>query len=661
MRDDYEKARKSGEWAYRRAVFRGEYPYLPALNAMVHDIDKYAVRDLGIREVPMDMIVGTRTVGRQNSFALNFMPLMESNTEFASKWSQLYDSACEDGIREAVKVYEFMNKFYVEEGNKRVSVSKYIGYVSILGNVIRILPPKSEDPMTKIYYEYIDFFNVTGLFEITFTKEGSYAKLADLLGLDLITPWPDERLESLRAAYTVFSKRYAAKSGSKLSITTGDAFLLYLEVFGLESLLHSSDNTIDKRILRLWDEYITKMNRDSIDLVKNPDDVGKGSSVKTIFNLNSAFTGKPIRAAFLFDRNGADSSWVYSHELGANEVVENFDGAVEAIKFENCNTAQELSEAFEACSTDEEDIVFATSPAMMEQCLKAAIRYPGLRIMNCSVNLSLHSVPTYYPRMYEAKFLMGCLAASLSENHLIGYRADYPIYGGIANINAFALGAAWFDPYARVKLVWASKKGTDWEKELIESGCDIISGIDMIKPKDPTRKYGLYKILPAGSARKDGKIRKEQEILNLAAPVYQWGEYYEQILKKLIDGSLDARKEGSRNKAVNYWWGMSAGVVDIILSDDLPYASRKAVMSLRRLIINQSVSPFEGEIHTQNGLLKGPDTPSLSDKEIITMDWLCDNVDGEIPAIGDLEESIKETVKVSGVKGGASENSGHSR
>ena len=62
--------------------------------------------------------------------------------------------------------------------------------------------------------------------------------------------------------------------------------------------------------------------------------------------------------------------------------MEKFEGAVEAIKFEECSGEKELEEAFEACSADEEDIVFATSPAMMETCLKAAIRYPDIRIMN---------------------------------------------------------------------------------------------------------------------------------------------------------------------------------------------------------------------------------------------------------------------------------------
>ena len=161
MQSDYEKARREGERAYRRAVASGQYPYLPALDSMGQDIDKMAVRELGVKEIPLNMIAGTRTVGRQNAFACNFMPITEPGSEFAHKWSTLYDSALEVGIREPIKVYEYMNKFYVEEGNKRVSVSKFIGYVSIPGNVIRILPPKTDDPGSRIYYEYIDFYNFT--------------------------------------------------------------------------------------------------------------------------------------------------------------------------------------------------------------------------------------------------------------------------------------------------------------------------------------------------------------------------------------------------------------------------------------------------------------------------------------------------------------------
>ena len=55
MQSDYEKARKDGERAYRRAVMSGQYPYLPALDSMGQDIDRLAVRDLGVEEVPISM------------------------------------------------------------------------------------------------------------------------------------------------------------------------------------------------------------------------------------------------------------------------------------------------------------------------------------------------------------------------------------------------------------------------------------------------------------------------------------------------------------------------------------------------------------------------------------------------------------------------------
>ena len=95
------------------------------------------------------------------------------------------------GIREPVKAYEYMGRFYVEEGNKRVSVMKYVGAYSIPTHVIRCLPKKTNDRDVQIYYEYLPFYEVTGIFGFTFTREGCFEKLAALLGRDLVKPWPE--------------------------------------------------------------------------------------------------------------------------------------------------------------------------------------------------------------------------------------------------------------------------------------------------------------------------------------------------------------------------------------------------------------------------------------------------------------------------------------
>ena len=93
-------------------------------------------------EIPLFLVVGTKTKGRQGAFAPDFMPAMEPDSEFASKWEALLQSQYEEGIRDPILVYEYMRRFYVLEGNKRVSVSKYVGGTTILAEVHRILPKR---------------------------------------------------------------------------------------------------------------------------------------------------------------------------------------------------------------------------------------------------------------------------------------------------------------------------------------------------------------------------------------------------------------------------------------------------------------------------------------------------------------------------------------
>ena len=47
--------------------------------------------------------------------------------------------------------------------------------------------------------------------------------------------------------------------------------------------------------------------------------------------------------------------------------------------------------------------------------------------------------------------------------------------------------------------------------------------------------------------------------------IWNWGVFYEKLLQSVLAGSYKA--EGQEQvKALNYWWGMSAGVIDLICS-----------------------------------------------------------------------------------------------
>ena len=134
--EDYRKALRLGQKEFRSSVLKGTYPYLQALDEILEHTAVEYTEPLGVVNIPLASIVGTKTAGRKTAFAGNFMPLLDEDTEFAQKWNALCDAHLSVGIRDPIKAYEYMNKFYVEEGNKRVSVMKYYEAMSIPGSIM---------------------------------------------------------------------------------------------------------------------------------------------------------------------------------------------------------------------------------------------------------------------------------------------------------------------------------------------------------------------------------------------------------------------------------------------------------------------------------------------------------------------------------------------
>ena len=106
MIDEYLKARKAGEKESKARASAGGYPFLPALDDILPECDKLPHKSLGIMEIPVWMISGTKTRARQNSFAPNFMPLLEADSEFGSKWASLYRAQLSEGFNDPIKAYE---------------------------------------------------------------------------------------------------------------------------------------------------------------------------------------------------------------------------------------------------------------------------------------------------------------------------------------------------------------------------------------------------------------------------------------------------------------------------------------------------------------------------------------------------------------------------
>lgn len=618
-KEDYSKAFKLGKKDYQARMLRGEKPILQVLDDILPERDAYSEMPLGLVQIPIEQVVGTKTVARSSSFAGNFMPILRESSEFAAKWARLSDSHVEEGIREPIKAYEYMHKFYVVEGNKRVSVMKYFGAVSIQGHVTRIVPKPTDSKENKIYYEFMDFYQVAPINYIWFTREGSYDKLQEAVGKAPEERWTEEELLEFSSVYTRFSAEYKAKGGGKLNIALGDAFLAFITLYDYDVIAQKTTSELQELIGKSWEEFVILEEHSGIDLKMKPN-----QKKKSLFSLLPIYVPRKLKIAFIYEKTPGTSAWAYAHELGRLHLEQRFPEEVNTVCYENV-TQKNIDSILEEAIHTGCDLIFTTTPPFAQASVKAAIANPKVRILNCSLNTSHRYIRTYYSRMYEAKFLMGAIAGAIAENNRLTYIADYPIYGSIANINAFALGAKMINPRAKVFLEWSAKKEVDIEEKIRENGSSCVSGRDLVIPEEASRFFGIYHI-------EDGHSR------NLAMPLWHWGKFYEQLIWAIMAGTWKYDDNPSVKKAINYWWGMSEGVIDVVFSKYLPIGTKRLVELLKATISTEVFNPFSGILYSQNGVVLEQSDQSLSPEEIMTMDWLAENVVGIIPGKEELKE-----------------------
>ena len=635
----YSKARKLAQKAYRTALMKGNYPYLQVLDEILSFTKTASEVSLGLVEIPLELIAGTKTAGRTTAFSNNFLPLLPETSEFASKWIALYRAHLDEGIRDPITACEFMNRFYVIEGNKRVSVLKYSGAVSITGRVTRILPERSDSKEVRVYYEFLDFYQKTAVNYLWFSEEGSFKRLFKLLGKDPAQVWTDDEKLDFHSSYIHFTDVFEEKGGRRLSLTPGDAFLLYLDVYGYEGFWEKSYSQIRTEMEKLWKEFQIYPAKHPVELSMQPGAKTGKPVLRSLLPVPSA----PLKIAFLHDKTASASSWTYGHELGRQHLNEVFDDEIETVSLENINTEEQGLSAIQEAVAHGSQVIFTTTPKLLGASIKAALLYPDTKILNCCLHTYSGHLRTYYGRLYEGKFLIGAIAGILTDTLRIGYLADYPIFGTIANINAFALGVKMTNPQAKVHLEWSSKQGTNPEEAFRDPDISYVSGRDFIAPERASRRFGLYDI-------------RSGEGIHIASSIWHWGKFYERIVREILDGAWKKKDE----KTINYWWGISSGMIDVICSKNLPSGAGWLVELIKREIA-AGYNPFSGPIYAQDGTQKNKEGQSLSPEAIITMDWLLDNVEGEIPCIGTLKEEARPMVLLQGIpafNGSAADSTG---
>ena len=630
--EHYQKALKAGRKMQKLRVHQGLNPYLEILDEILPDYHVSGQEELGVIEIPADKIVGTKTRGRSDAFASNFMPLIPEKSEFCMKWQTLCQYHLgESGIRDPIFCYEFLGRFYVQEGNKRVSVLKYFDAASIRGKVIRILPGESDRPEVAAYREFLTYYPKTRLYEVAFSKLGSFPRLQASLGYEPDHVWTEDERRTFRSSFYYFNRVFEKLCEEPITATPADALLEWLKVYPFEKLKAMSNAELYRSVESIW-STIKAIGHENMLEVNTKSSATEDFKNRRTFSLMPSY----LNVAFVHELRSEDSNWVKAHDAGSRFLEDSLGDQVIIQRYAGVGTGEDAERAMEIAIKNGAEVIFTTTAPMITACRRVAARHPETKILNCSVCMPYADVRTYYSRIYEGKFISGAIAGAISKNDNIGYIASYPIFGVIAGINAFALGAQLTKPNARIHLKWACADSNPMN-ELVAQNIDVISTLDIPQKGWSEGQWGIIQTQDDGS----------NELV--ASPYWDWGSFYLQIAQSILGGEWETPSGKREDRAVNYWWGIASGVVGLDFTDKLPEGTKALANILKAGIKNGTVDPFLRKVVSQEGVVHNDGTKTLSTAEILQMDWLCDNVIGTIPEFDSLSEKAKVITRLQGI------------
>jgi basic membrane lipoprotein Med (substrate-binding protein (PBP1-ABC) superfamily) len=511
-------------------------------------------------------------------------------------------------------------------------VLRYFGSPRIPGHVQRIVPPLSDDPRIKAYYEFIDFHRNTKIYNVQFTQPGNYAKLLAALGKEPGEQWSERERLTFSSYFTYFRDAYSSVVGDQPAMKPEDALLIWLNLYPYTDLGKLSTADLKKTVQGLKDDFAVLAQADPVAVKTAPAAAAKGNIIERIISPNPDH----VTVAFVHQRDINSSMWTRAHDEGRQYLEQVLGSQVTTLSYFNADSPAESEAILERAVAAGADVIFTTTPQLCRLSLKIAVKYPRVRVLNCSVNVPYPSIRTYYNRIYEGKFITGAIAGAMATNNRIGYVGSSPIFGVPASINAFALGAQLTNPRAKIELRWSCQAG-DSVAAFIGEGLSVISNRDI--PTQDGRHmlqgdYGTYLVEDSGS------------LVPLGSPIWVWGRFYENVIRSILSGAWNNEKT---ERAVNYWWGMDSGVIDVKLSDRLPDGVRCMADILRDGLRRGIIDPFARPITAQDGTVKNDGGRTFTPDELLHMDWLCSNVEGVIPSFDEIEPFAQPIVRELGI------------
>lgn len=330
-----------------------------------------------------------------------------------------------------------------------------------------------------------------------------------------------------------------------------------------------------------------------------------------------------LKIGFVYVSPVGDAGWTFQHDQGRKEMEQALAGKVKTSFVESVPEGADAERVIRQFAADGYKLVFTTSFGYMNPTIKVAKQFPNVIFEHATGYKSAKNVGTYVARFYEGRYLTGVVAGLMTKSNKIGYVAAFPIPEVVRGIDAFTRGLRSVNPKATVSVVWTSSwydpgKEREAAETLIAQGADILTHhTDSTAVVQTAEDRGVYAIGYHSDMSKYGPKA------HLTAATHLWGGYYTKIAQAVLDGTW---------KSENIWGGIAQGMIKLApFGPAVPAAVRQKVTALEDQIRKGALHPFAGPVKDQSGKVMIPQGQTMSDEQLLSMDWYVEGVVGKLP------------------------------
>ncbi|AVR94500.1 BMP family ABC transporter substrate-binding protein [Pseudoduganella armeniaca] len=331
----------------------------------------------------------------------------------------------------------------------------------------------------------------------------------------------------------------------------------------------------------------------------------------------------PLKVAFVYIGPVGDAGWTYAHEQGRLAMEKALAGKVKSTYVENVPEGADSERVIRKLAADGNKLIFTTSFGYMNATEKVARAFPNVVFQHATGFKTGKNMGVYESRMYEGAYLLGVVAGKMTKSNTLGMVASFPVPEVIRNINAFTLGAQSVNPAIKMKVLWVNSwydpaKERQAAETLIAQGADVLTqNTDSPATLQAAQEKGKY------AFGWDSDMQRFAPKAHLTASTNQWGDFYTRTAQAVMAGTW---KTGETRG------GLQEGMVKMSpLNPVVPADAAKVFEEKKAALASGKMRPFQGPLKDQSGAVKVAAGSELPLKDLLSMNWYVQGVEGTIP------------------------------